>query len=684
MAKRKILLTAALPYANGQIHVGHLVEYFQADFWSRFQKLRGHDCHYVCADDTHGTAIMVEARKRKITPEELIGGVWEQHTKDFRDCQISFDHYSSTNSNENRELCEEFFAQMSAKNHINKKSVEQLYCEHDKMFLPDRFVKGTCPKCGSLDQYGDSCDVCGATYSPSDLKNSYCSVCRTPPVKKSSDHLLFKLEDFRDFLLQWLPEHTSKEVTNKMKEWFNEPLRDWDISRDAPYFGFEIPGHPQKYFYVWVDAPMGYVSSFKQFCEKNKISFDDYWKTDQKAEVYHFIGKDIVYFHTLFWPALLKAANFRTPTQVFVHGHLTVNGEKMSKSKGTQLNARTYLNHLDPSYLRYYYACKLNAGMDDLDLNLEDFTSRVNSDLVGKITNLGSRGAQMLGKRFGGELTALDPAGLKVVQQTQSKSEEIATLFEQREFAKAISEIRSLADEANRYFDEHAPWKLVEQNPQQTQQILSSTLNIFKNLTIYLKPILPVFAQKVETLFGAQNWTWDDLQKNITSGKIKEYQHLITRIDPEKIKAMTEESRLEHAAKAAAVTTDAPTAAPAKTAAPARDLSLLPEIEIDTFSKVDLRVAQIVEAEAIPEADKLLRLKVSLGPLGERQIIAGIKSAYSPENLKGRLVVIVANLKPRKMKFGMSEGMALAAGAGGSDLFLLSPDSGAKPGDPVK
>ena len=679
MSKRKILVTAALPYANGQIHVGHLVEYFQADFWSRFQKLRGHECYYVCADDTHGTAIMVEARRRKITPEELIKGVWQQHTQDFSDCQITFDHYSSTNSTENRELCEEFYAQMSAKNHMSKKSVEQLYCEHDKMFLPDRFVKGTCPKCSSPDQYGDTCDVCGSTYSPSDLKNSYCSVCRTPPIKNSSDHLLFKLEDFREFLLKWLPDHTSKEVTNKMKEWFNEPLRDWDISRDAPYFGFEIPGHPQKYFYVWVDAPMGYVSGFKQLCKKNNLSFADFWKTDKKAEVFHFIGKDIVYFHTLFWPALLKAADYRTPTQVFVHGHLTVNGEKMSKSKGTQLNARTYLNHLDPSYLRYYYACKLNAGMDDLDLNLEDFTSRVNSDLIGKITNLGSRGAQMLGKRFNGELTQLDTAGSKVVLNAQAKAEVIAQLFEEREFAKAISEIRSIADEANRYFDEFAPWKLVEKDPALTQQILTSTLNVFKILTIYLKPILPIFAQKVESLFGAQSWTWEDVNKNLTSGKIKDYQHLITRIDPEKIKLMTEESRLEHLAKAAAMTT----VTPVKTA-PARDLSLLPEIEIDTFSKVDLRVAQILEAEAIPEADKLLRLKISLGPLGERQIIAGIKSAYSPEKLKGRLVVIVANLKPRKMKFGMSEGMALAAGSGGSELFLLSPDSGAKPGDPVK
>lgn len=681
MSKRRILLTAALPYANGQIHIGHLVEYLQADFWSRFQKMRGHEAYYVCADDTHGTAVMVEARKRGITPEALIDGVWKEHTRDFADCQIEFDHYSSTNSRENKELCEHFFSKMKAKGHITTRMVDQLFCENDKMFLPDRFVKGTCPKCGSPDQYGDSCDVCASTYSPSDMKNPYCSVCGTKPVTKSSEHLLFKLNDFRDDLEKWLPLHTSKEVANKMKEWFNEPLRDWDISRDAPYFGFEIPGHPGKYFYVWVDAPMGYVSGFRQLCEKRGLPFDDFWRKTEGTEVYHFIGKDIAYFHTLFWPAQLIAADFRTPTQVFTHGHLTVNGEKMSKSKGTQINARTYLNHLDPAYLRYYYACKLNASVDDLDLNLEDFVSRVNSDLVGKITNLGSRGAQMLGKRFAGELSAFDADGEKLVRATSAKSEEIARLYEEREFAKAIAEIRALADEANRYFDEKAPWKLADQDPEATRRVLSATLNVFKNLALYLKPILPVYAAKVESLFGSKDWTWADLSKTFTSGKINAYEHLMTRIDPEKVKAIVEESRALHAAKAAA----AMASKPAATAAPARETALLPEIEIDQFSKIDLRVAEILSAEAIPEAEKLLRLKISLGPLGERQIIAGIKGAYpSPENLKGRQIVVVANLKPRKMKFGMSEGMALAAGAGGPELFLLSPDSGAKPGDPVK
>ncbi len=700
MSKRQILVTAALPYANSKIHIGHLVEYCQADFWARFQKMRGHICNYVCADDTHGTPIMVSARKRGITPEVLIAEVWKEHTRDFIDCQIEHDHYSSTNSLANKELCTEFFLKMQAKGHIVSRDVKQLYCEVDKMFLPDRFVKGTCPKCASQDQYGDSCDVCAATYSPADLKNPYCSVCGTTPVTKSSEHLMFKLNDFREFLLNFLSEHTTKETANKMKEWFNEPLRDWDISRDAPYFGFEIPGHPNKYFYVWVDAPMGYVSGFKELCQKKTdLDFDSYWKSSEKTEVYHFIGKDIAYFHTLFWPAQLKAADYRTPTGVFAHGHLTVNGLKMSKSKGTKIDARTYLNHLDATYLRYYYACKLNSGSDDLDLNLEDFVSRVNSDLVGKITNLGSRGAQMLGKRFSGEITPFDLDGQELYKQVAAKSEEIAALYEAREFAKAIAEIRSLADEANRYFDGKAPWKLVETDPQRTQQVLSATLSVFRALAIYLKPVLPVFTAKVEALFGEVPWNWVDIATPRTNGRIGEYQHLITRIDPEKIKAMVEESKqldaqnapdvkpagsaAAHSSGGASQDANSKTMDSTKLAA-VRDTGLLPEIEIDTFSKVDLRVAQILDAESIPEANKLLRLKISLGPLGERQIIAGIKGAYSAESLKGRLVVVVANLKPRKMKFGMSEGMALAAGQGGNELFLLSPDSGAKAGDPVK
>lgn len=686
---RRILVTAALPYANGSIHVGHLVEYIQADIWSRFQRLRGHECHFVCADDTHGTAIMVESRKRKITPEELIAAVWKEHTEDFKGFEIDFSHYSSTNSEENRQLCEQFYVKMQEKKLIATKSIEQLYCNFDQMFLPDRFVKGTCPVCKSVDQYGDSCDVCSATYAPADMISPYCSVCKTPPVLKNSDQLLFKVDALRDFLQAWLPQHTSKEVTRKMSEWFNEPLRDWDISRNAPYFGFEIPGSPGKYFYVWVDAPMGYVSATKQLCAKVGMKFDDFWAENSKAEVYHFIGKDIVYFHTLFWPALLKTAEFRTPTQVFVHGHLTVNGQKMSKSKGTQVQARTYLKHLEPGYLRYYYASKLGSGADDLDLNFDDFVSRVNSDLIGKITNLGSRGAQMLGKKYGGILVDPGTEGLAKITAAQAAVESIAKHFEDREFVKATAEIRAIADEANRFFDEKAPWKTADSDPTATQAVLSTTLNLFRILTICLKPILPSYAAKVEKLFVAKPFKWSDIHQVLKSGTIAPFEHLMQRIDLEKIELIKTESLPPAGIADTALAPTAPvktsTEGKKKMSAPAADpLAAKPEIEIDAFSAVDLRVGEILSAETVPEADKLLRLKVSLGPMGERQIFAGIKSAYDPAKLIGRLTVVVANLKPRKMKFGMSEGMVLAAGPGAPDLFILTPDSGAKPGDPVK
>jgi methionyl-tRNA synthetase len=696
--KRRILATAALPYANGAIHVGHLVEYLQADFWTRFQKLRGNECYYFCADDTHGTAIMVEARRRKITPEQLIHEAWQQHTKDFADFQIEFDHYSSTNSDENRLLCEEFHRHMKAKGHLATKDVAQLYCTHDKMFLPDRFVKGTCPKCGAIDQYGDACDKCGATYSPTELKAPYCSVCGTPPIMNNSEHILFKLNNFKDFLKKWLPNHTSKEMANKMMEWFQEDLRDWDISRDEPYFGFKIPGTENKYFYVWVDAPMGYISTTLQHFEKIGASFTDFWKAEEAAEsgteVYHFIGKDIVYFHTLFWPALLKTAGFRQPSQVFVHGMLTVNGEKMSKSKGTQVNARTYLNHLDPTYLRYYYASKMAGGVDDLDLNLNEFASKVNSDLVGKITNLASRGAQMLSKKMDGIMTEMDAEGAKLIAHAQAQSLVIAEHFESRDFSKGLNEIRALADEANRYFDEKAPWKTLATEPDETKKVLTSTLNLFRILAIYLKPVLPLYTAKVEKLFGEAPYVWSDSRKILRAHKIQDYQHLASRVENDKLAAILEESKQLHEAKLKETAKDKklqnspntapPAAATGKGAGADRNAPSTHEIEIGDFDKVDLRVAQIIEADAVPEADKLIRLKVDLGPLGQRQIFAGIKAAYQPEQLKGRLTVVVANLKPRKMKFGMSEGMVLAAGDGGSGLFILSPDAGAKPGDKVK
>jgi methionyl-tRNA synthetase len=685
---RRILVTCALPYANGPLHLGHLFEGFYADFWVRFQKMRGHQVLFFCADDTHGTPIMVEARKRGITPEQLIAEAAQDHLADFKKAQIEHTHYSSTNSKANQKMCTHFFDGMKAKNNLTTKSIQQLYCNHDKMFLPDRFVKGTCPKCSTPDQYGDSCDACGSTYTPADLKSSYCSICGNPPVQKPSEQVLFKLNDYREYLQSWLPKHCSREMANKMQEWFNEPLRDWDISRNAPYFGFEIPGYPEKYFYVWVDAPVGYVSATKEYCELKGLNFDDYWKSDDKAEVYHLIGKDITYFHTLFWPALLKAADLRSPTSVWVHGFILVNGEKMSKSKGTFLSAKVYLEHLDPMYLRYYFASKFSSGIDDLDFNLDDFTQRTNSDLIGKITNLASRGAQMLNSKFDGVITSPDAQGAELIRQAQAKAEVIAGFYEAREFVKAINEIRSLADEANRYFDEKAPWKTVAIDAAGTKQVLATTLNLFRLLAIYLKPILPEYAQKVEELFNEKSYDWVSTQTTLKNHKIESYEHLATRIDPARVKAMMEANKKELFERAErdkrAGFVKGPQVSVSTTATPERNAEKPAEIGIDDFSKIDLRVAEVLEAEEIKEADKLLRLKVSLGPLGERQIIAGIKAAYPADKLKGRKVLVVANLAPRKMKFGMSEGMVLAAGAGGSELFVLSPDDGAKAGDKVK
>lgn len=673
LQKRRIVATGALPYANGPIHIGHLVEYLQVDFWTRFQKMRGHECLYICADDTHGTPIMVKARELGVTPEAYIAQSKADHLRDFTDFGIEFDYFGSTNDPENKQLAEEFYAKMRDAGHTEIREIEQLYCDHDKMFLPDRFVKGTCPVCAAKDQYGDSCDVCGSTYSTVELKEARCSICSTPPVTRQSSHVFFKLDHFRDFLKTWVPEHTSSEVANKLSEWTAGELRDWDISRDKPYFGFEIPGLKDKFFYVWVDAPIGYVSSTWNWCKKNKRELKDYWQ-DPKTENYHFIGKDIVYFHCLFWPAMLKTAGYNLPREVFVHGMLTVNGEKMSKSKGTSVTARKYLEHLDPMYLRYYYACKINGNLHDVDLNLEDFAGRVNSDLIGKITNLGSRGAQMLAKRLDGKMGTLTGEALKLVEQTRQKAEEIAGHYEKRDFGKAVTEIRALADEANRYFDERAPWKLINENPEATREVLTSILNVFRLLAIYLKPVLPKYADRVASLMNEKPYAWDDLNRTLTSVKIGDYEHLAIRIEMPKIQQMIEESKV--------LDPKAPAPAPAKTS-PAKS-ETGGQIEIDDFSKVDLRIAKIISAEEVEGADKLLRLKVDLGDLGQRQIIAGIKSAYQASSLVGRLTIVVANLKPRQMKFGISEGMVLAAGPGGKDLFILSPDQGALPGQKVK
>lgn len=671
MQKRRIVATGALPYANGPIHIGHLVEYLQVDFWTRFQKMRGHECLYICADDTHGTPIMVKARELGVTPEAYIAQSKADHLRDFNNFGIEFDHYGSTNDPENKQLAEAFYAKMKESGHTDIRDIEQLYCEVDKMFLPDRFVKGTCPVCGSKDQYGDSCDVCGSTYSPTEVKDARCTICGTPPVQRKSSHVFFKLDRFREFLKEWVPAHTSSEVANKLGEWTSGELRDWDISRDKPYFGFEIPGLKDKFFYVWVDAPIGYISSTWNWCKLHGRELKDYWQ-DPKTENYHFIGKDIVYFHCLFWPAMLKTAGYNLPREVFVHGMLTVNGEKMSKSKGTSVTVRKYLEHLDPMYLRYYYACKINGNLHDVDLNLEDFASRVNSDLIGKITNLGSRGAQMLGKSLDGRLGSLSGDALKLVEVAQSKSDEIAGHYENRDFGKAITEIRGLADEANRYFDERAPWKLVKTDPEATREVLTSILNVFRLLTIYLKPILPKYADRVAKLLGEDSYTWNDVSRQVTNHTIGQYEHLAVRIEMPKIQQMIEESKV----------TD--TKAPVTDTKAAVTKTQGGQIEIDDFTKVDLRIAKILSAEDVEGADKLIRLTVDLGELGQRQIIAGIKSAYAAASLVGRLTVVVANLKPRQMKFGLSEGMVLAAGPGGKDLFILSPDSGATPGQKVK
>ena len=666
---RKMVVTSALPYANGDIHLGHLVEYLQTDFWVRFQKMRGNRCLYVCADDTHGTPIMVRARKEGITPEELIARSYGQHTRDFSGFEIAFDNYYSTNSPENKAFSQQIFASMEKSGALSVQKVPQLYCERDKMFLPDRFVKGTCPKCGAPNQYGDSCDACGQTYPAEELKDAHCAMCGGTPVTRESEHLYFELEPFHDFLKTLIPQLTATDVANKLLEWFNEPLRGWCISRDAPYFGFEIPGHPQKFFYVWVDAPIGYLASLKNWCGKNGESFEEWWQGDG-TERYHFIGKDIVRFHCLFWPAMLHAADFKLPTQVFVHGFLTVNGEKMSKSKGTFIKAETYLKFLKAQDLRFYYACKLNGTTDDMDLNLEDFMGRVNSDLVGKITNLASRGAQMLHKNLEGQMGRMDAEGEAIWKAALARSETIAACYEARDFAKVMVEVRNLADAANQYFDSQAPWKLVKTDPEAARQVLTSILNIFRALNIFLTPILPSYSAKVAALFGEAPYTWADLEKRVEERTVAKYEYLATRIEKAAIDQMIEagkESLPE----------------PPKPAKPAVE-PVKETIDYDTFSKTDLRVATVLSAEAVEGSDKLLKVMLDIGEAKPRQVFAGIRKAYDPASLVGRQVVMVANLAPRKMRFGVSEGMILAAGNPDGSLFVTSPDTGACPGATVR
>ncbi|MBF0161434.1 MAG: methionine--tRNA ligase [Magnetococcales bacterium] len=681
---RRILVTSALPYANGSIHLGHLVEYIQTDIWVRFQKLQGHDCLYVCADDTHGTPIMIRARNEGITPEALVQRMHQEHQADFQAFAIAFDNYHSTHSEENRLLAEEVYRNNRAAGHIAVATVHQAYCNKDAMFLPDRFIRGTCPSCGALDQYGDACEHCSATYSPLDLKQAACALCGEKPVQNSSEHLFFQLSRFEAFLKEWTRSGTLQpEMANKLEEWFSSGLKDWDISRDAPYFGFAIPDMPDKYFYVWLDAPIGYMASTWHLCKRSGRDFDAYWRPGSTAEVYHFIGKDILYFHTLFWPAMLQGAGFRTPTAVFAHGFLTVNGQKMSKSRGTFINARTYLDFLDPEYLRYYYACKLTGRVDDLDLNLEDFILRVNADMVGKVVNLAARTAGFLHKQFQGQLSAPYPEDGGLYTTFVQAGEEIAQFYEAREYARAIRLIMALADSANRYIEVRAPWNLAKQNQWVAlQESCSVAINLFRVLMTYLAPVLPVMAEKVRHLLNLPELSWAGRCVPLSGSSIQEFKHLMARIDPKQVEAMLAASRPSSPESAAPPPAAAHPSASESASPPPAPSS--PPITLETFTQVDLRVARILQAEQVPGADKLLKLTLDVGVLGQRTVFAGIRAAYTPESLHNRLTVVVANLAPRKMKFGLSEGMVLAASHGqGADktaLYLLAADSGAEPG----
>ena len=691
--KRKIVVTSALPYANGDIHLGHLVEYIQTDFWVRFQKLRGHACVYVCADDTHGTPVMIRARKEGITPEDLIARTHAIHLKDFTDFQISFDNYYTTNSPENKAFSEQFFAAMEKSGGITKKTSPQLYCAHCKMFLPDRFVKGTCPKCGAEGQYGDSCDKCGSTYGAEELGSPICTTCGSTPVVKESEHLYFELEPQHAFLEKWIPGHTTSDVSNKLLEWFKEPLRGWCISRDAPYFGFEIPGHKDKFFYVWVDAPIGYLASLRNWCAQHGETFEDWWQNSD-AERYHFIGKDIIRFHCLFWPGMLNVAGFQQPNKIFVHGFLTVNGEKMSKSKGTFVNARTYLDHLPPEALRYYYAAKLGGTTDDMDLNLADFVQRVNSDLVGKITNIASRGGQMLQKKLGGRLGALDDEGKALVAQCRDASGTIAKFYEERRFNQVVVEICRLADAANAYFDRKEPWKTVKTDAEATRVTLTAALNAFRIMAIYLKPILPVYADKAMKLFGETAWDWRSIDVARENVKLGDYEYLASRIDASQVEAMVaaatvkpaDSGEVAHESRASKNKDKAGTAGAsgAPGPLPADVPGLKPEIAFADFEKLDLRVGVVESCEVVPKSAKLLKFVLDAGALGKRTIFSGIRGAYpDPAALVGREVVFVANLAPRKMSVGVSEGMILYAGEPGTCGGVLAPFAPAGAGTPA-
>ncbi|AXR68010.1 methionine--tRNA ligase [Leptospira mayottensis] len=698
--QRKILVTSALPYANGPIHLGHVLEGIQTDIWVRFQKAIGNECYFFCADDTHGTPVMLAARKEKITPEQLIERVGQEHYADLTSFGINYDNYDSTHSKANQEISKNIYLKLKEKGHISKRSIEQAYCEKDRMFLPDRFIKGTCPNCNSKNQYGDNCEVCGTTYNPKDLIDSHCALCGTPPVIKNSDHIFFKLGNFHkkteqsnvDFDLQsWIETSEavseSEGVKKKLKEWFDAGLQDWDISRDGPYFGFEIPGERNKYFYVWLDAPVGYMASSKNFFDKNfpnePNKFDSFWK-DKNSEIVHFIGKDILYFHTLFWPAMLEGSGYRSPSKIHVHGFIGVNGEKMSKSRGTFIKAKTFVKFLDAEHLRFYLAAKLGPGMDDIDLSFDDFVNKVNADLVGNLINSVSRVSTTILDTLDRTLGTVSEEGLALLEEILTQPVKagtgdnsiqniIKTAYEQRNYAKVMREITRLGDRVNRYVNDNAPWKLIKENPEKAREVVTVVLNASRFLAIYLYPVVPKISEQIYKLLnlkGSPEFKDLDKSKILEKTKINPYEMLTKRVDEKAIKVMLEENKQSEYPKKEEISKSS-------------DKEEQIEISIEELSKVELRVGEIVEAESVEGADKLVNVKVDLGEFGIKNVFAGIKIAYQPENLKGLKVVVVANLKPRKMKFGISEAMLLASGEGES-LSLFVPHKDAKPGDRLK
>ncbi|HDL5614053.1 TPA: methionine--tRNA ligase [Mannheimia haemolytica] len=688
--KRKMLVTCALPYANGAIHLGHMLEHIQADIWVRFQRMRGNEVHFVCADDAHGTPIMLNADKLGITPEQLIEKAKADHEADFASFNISFDNYHSTHSEENRQITTDIYKTLKANGFIKSKVISQLFDPEKNMFLPDRFVKGTCPKCKAEDQYGDNCEVCASTYSPMDLINPRSAVSGATPVVKESEHFFFDLPSFEGMLKEWTRSGSLQpEIANKMQEWFESGLQQWDISRDAPYFGFEIPDAENKFFYVWLDAPIGYIASFKNLCDRAGIDFDEFWQKDSTTELYHFIGKDIVYFHSLFWPAMLEGSGYRKPTNVFAHGYVTVDGAKMSKSRGTFIQANTYLKHLDPECLRYYYAAKLNDRIEDLDFNLDDFVQRVNSDIVNKLVNLASRNASFITKRFEGKLAEkLDDEAL--FNEFTAQAETIANFYENREFNKAIRAIMELTDKANKYIDDKAPWVIAKEEGKEAelQAVCSMGIELFRVLMSYLKPVLPKLAERAEAFLQSE-LRWDNIATPLFGHTVAPFKSLFSRLEKKQIDAVIDETKALFAE--ANKKTENQTKGTQKVEQQAVEKQeniavepISPEITIDDFAKLDLRAAKVLNCEAVPKSDKMLRFELDLGD-HQRQVFSGIKAAYpNPEALIGRFVIVIANLAPRKMSFGMSEGMILSAGTGGANLFLLDADSGVQPGMQVK